>query len=261
MRLQFFKNLHYPNKYLPAILAIGISIAVANYSLWSDQKLGELLFTHIITSLIIGYGLLFVAHNVSLASKSKSIKYLLLAGLFSLIGVVASEVEFINRVFFFKRGSFELLGGREYYLFNAIISTILGFGFYFRFNPLDKETAAKTPAQKSVERIPVRKGSDTLLKTLEEISYFQAADNFSILVDQHGSEFICDSSLKNLQLQLPDSFVRVHRSYLVHVPHIRKITPYDKSRFVLTMQTASSAELRSGASYKSEVRKLMMLPR
>lgn len=88
------------------------------------------------------------------------------------------------------------------------------------------DTMAQSTAQNN--RIVVKTGNKVKIIPVYEIQYLEADDDFVKIVTAEGS-FLKNKTMsfyeKTLDAQL---FVRVHRSYILHISQITKIEPYQK---------------------------------
>ena len=88
------------------------------------------------------------------------------------------------------------------------------------------ETMAKAPSQSN--RIVVKTGSKVKIIPVQEIQYLEAEDDFVKIVTVDGS-FLKNKTMAFYEQSLdPNQFVRVHRSFMVHIGQITKIEPYQK---------------------------------
>lgn len=74
---------------------------------------------------------------------------------------------------------------------------------------------------------------------VSEILYIEGMGNYVTYVSIGGSRTVVYSSLKLAESELPSSFIRLHRSYLVNRQHI---TAYDKDTVTLGSMTISRAK-------------------
>jgi two-component system, LytTR family, response regulator len=87
-------------------------------------------------------------------------------------------------------------------------------------------TMSTTAAQNN--RIVVKTGNKVKIIPVHEIHYIEADDDFVKIFTQEGS-FLKNKTLSFYEQALdPQQFVRVHRSYLLHISQITKIEPYQK---------------------------------
>jgi DNA-binding LytR/AlgR family response regulator len=76
-------------------------------------------------------------------------------------------------------------------------------------------------------KLAVRKGGRTILLDLDEICYL-SAKNKSTYVHTFENQYLADMTLKELEEKLlKDSFVRIHRSYMVNLNRIKEIVRQD----------------------------------
>ena len=89
---------------------------------------------------------------------------------------------------------------------------------------------------------------------VNEIAYIESLQKKTwFYVD---SEQYCTShTLKDLQLRLPKTFIRIHRSYIVNIPSIQRISRDITSNLVLTLRNGT--ELPVGQTYMADVRKAL----
>lgn len=89
---------------------------------------------------------------------------------------------------------------------------------------------------------------------IEEIAYIESLQKKTWFYV--ASEQFCTSyTLKDLQLRLPKTFLRIHRSYIVNIPSIQRISRDITSNLVLTLRNGT--ELPVGQTYMADVRKAL----
>ena len=245
------------NQYVIWILLVGLALGVANFSLGSWPTLGQSLVQQLLISFTIGYGLFVVVFNLPEQITAYQ-KYALLFVSFVVIGVLGTEVENLTKYFLFQQGS-DYLPHFNTYLFNCILTMVIGIGTYFFVHkttePVQELVQADIP-DVSLKKIPIRQGESVQLYDLEEIIYFEAYDNYSFLFDLDGKKQLCNYSLRYLQEKLSADFLRVHRKYLINTNQIYKITPHLKGRFVIEFKDKAKSSITSSTSYTDLVKGL-----
>ncbi len=265
------------NRFLPHIIFVGLGIGTANYIMngnlnwiqWSIQSLS--------TSLIIGYTLVIIGLNKDwftsyFGSKVKVYVFTFLA--FFLVGVLATEVEHIIRSLVFQNQQFKLFSSGKMYVFNGIISLILGYSFFRHDARKNKnsttgeqqeylqhqknKTAELTDATNTITNVPVKQGGNILLIPIADIVYFEAFDNYSFVYTVTEGKKLCDYSLLFLEKRLNKNFSRVHRKYIVNKSHIKKIKPHLNGRYVIAFDN-KLASITSSKSYSTTIRKLIKI--
>lgn len=93
-------------------------------------------------------------------------------------------------------------------------------------------------------RVGVRLGDRTIVLNVDEVAYFAADDKYVLIHTTTGKQYIVDFALSQLQDRLdPLRFVRVHRSSLVNLDHIREIQKWFGGRYRVVLGDASSTAL------------------
>lgn len=250
-------------RHLPLVLLIGIAIGIGNYAIGLVSLLGRSVLQSIITSFIIGLPLTAYAeyitdHDQEVLSSAKSITKLFL--IFAGIGIIGSELLlFIIQTAIEGESYFPFSGGGTY-LFNAIISEILGFTFVDGIkNKKQKSQHVIKSLPKRITNLPVKKGQTISFIALDEILYFEANDKFSFFYDKAGSKKISDYSLAYLEPRLPENFLRIHRKYLVNTQHIKDIQYYAKGRYSIRFVGDGVGSIISSQGYSEQIKSLIKI--
>ncbi len=272
-------NFNTANRYLPHIILIGLGIGTANYIMNGDLNWIQWIIQSVVTSFLVGYTLVVIASNkywLELHLKASWRMYVTLFLVFFLVGAFASEVEQMIRSLVFHNGEYQPLSAGRMYMFNGIISLVLGFSFFqnTRFFPNENLNAEneqmnisdqKGKAEKSLEsansitKVPVKKGGNILLIPIQDIAYFEAYDNYSFLYDLKGEKSLCDYSLLFLEKRLEKKFLRVHRKYIVNSNQIKQFKPHLNGRYIILFDVPGLSPITSSKSYSTIIRKLIKI--
>jgi two-component system LytT family response regulator len=88
--------------------------------------------------------------------------------------------------------------------------------------------AAARPPQQFLERLVVKDGTKVTLIPVGKLDYAEAQDDYVALSSQ-GKKHLKQQTIAGLEAGLnPDSFVRIHRSYIVNLERVARIEPYGK---------------------------------
>ncbi|HYL83373.1 MAG TPA: response regulator [Candidatus Angelobacter sp.] len=88
--------------------------------------------------------------------------------------------------------------------------------------------AAARPPQQFLERLVVKDGTKVTLIPVAKLDYAEAQDDYVALASQ-GKKHLKQQTIASLEACLdPNSFVRVHRSYIVNLERVARIEPYGK---------------------------------
>lgn len=95
-------------------------------------------------------------------------------------------------------------------------------------------TMAQSPSQNN--RIVVKTGNKVKIIPIHDIHYLEADDDFVKIVTIEGP-FLKNKTLSFYEQTLdPQQFVRVHRSYILHISQITKIEPYQKETHMAVLR-------------------------
>ena len=93
--------------------------------------------------------------------------------------------------------------------------------------------------------IPISIGQISHIESLQKRTWFY----------KEGEQFKTNITLKELQTRLPDIFIRIHRSYIINIHFIKKISRDITSNFIVKMNDGT--ELPISQSYLNEVRSVL----
>ncbi|AXT60876.1 LytTR family transcriptional regulator [Aquimarina sp. AD10] len=265
------------NRFIPHIVFVGLGIGTANYSINEDLNWIQWIIQSVSTSFLIGYTLIIIGLNKSWFKfyfKTRIKFYLFISLAFFLVGVLASEVEHVIRSLVFHSQQFKPLSAGKMYLFNGIISLVLGYSF-FKYDFQKNKNLKSIENQKTLQdqknktdkfldetdaitSIPVKQGENIFLIPIRDISYFEAFDNYSFVHNLLGEKRLCDYSLLFLEKRLDKNFSRVHRKYIVNKSHIEQIKPHFNGRYLIVFNNGLDP-IASSKGYSTTIRKLIKI--
>jgi two-component system, LytTR family, response regulator len=112
---------------------------------------------------------------------------------------------------------------------------------------LQREVGAAAPdrarevlSEGTLSRLFVRDAGKVVPIRVASIERLEACDDY-VIVHVQGRQFRLNLTLGELEQRLdPVVFVRVHRSHIVNMDHVASWTPYDGSRFQVTLRTGAT---------------------
>ncbi len=128
-------------------------------------------------------------------------------------------------------------------------------------NGATDENDESTPEQENnnvdtIKHISVKDGSRIHIIKLEDIFYIQAYGDYVMIFTDKG-KFIKEQTMKYFQINLPDMFVRIHRSCIVNTHRIVRAELFGKESY--SIHLSNNITLRaSAAGYKLLKDKLML---
>ncbi|MBI3438315.1 MAG: LytTR family transcriptional regulator [Proteobacteria bacterium] len=110
----------------------------------------------------------------------------------------------------------------------------------------------RTPEKEWAERLTIGERGHSTVLDLNTVEWIEAQGNYQAL-HANGAVHLLRSNAANLESRLnPAKFVRVHRSHIVALAHIREIEPLPSGDAVLVMQ--SGARVRQARKYRGVLR-------
>lgn len=111
------------------------------------------------------------------------------------------------------------------------------------------------PEMQPLQRIVARTGSRLTVIPTDSIQYLQAQDDYVLVVSDQGS-FLKENTMKYYEEHLPsDSFLRIHRSYMVNIRRIKSVSQYGKETWKILL--TSGAEIPASATGYRKLRELI----
>jgi two-component system LytT family response regulator len=102
------------------------------------------------------------------------------------------------------------------------------------------ERAREVLSRGPIPRLFVREGGRIVPIRVSAIERLQACDDY-VIVYAAGRQFRVNLTLGELEGRLdPRLFVRIHRSHVVNLDHVSSWTPYDGSRYEITLRDGTS---------------------
>lgn len=97
------------------------------------------------------------------------------------------------------------------------------------------QDAADAVTSKAVKRIVAKSGSEYMLLTTDEVFAFEA-DGDLVWIITARKRLLATETMRTIQEKLQGtSFKRIHRSALVNIDHVRKMSPLTSQRWLLTL--------------------------
>lgn len=97
-------------------------------------------------------------------------------------------------------------------------------------------------SKEKLDRVVIKNGAKIIILAVDKIDYLQAQDDY-VAVYSEGKKYLKQITMKYLEENLPEEFVRVHRSYIVHINQIDKIEAYSKDSYVAILKNADKVSV------------------
>lgn len=98
-----------------------------------------------------------------------------------------------------------------------------------------------------LHRIVIKKAGKIHVISTGDITYFEAQDDY-VMIYTSSERFLKQQTMKYFEKHLdPETFVRVHRSYIINVRTIERIEPYEKTNYIIILKNGNKVPVsRSG---------------
>ena len=88
-----------------------------------------------------------------------------------------------------------------------------------------------------------------------QVQYLEATGNY-VTVHAQGQAHVLRATLSQLARQLnPSQFLRIHRSLIVHTPHVKELRPWAHGEYLLTLHDGT--HLTSSRSYSDTIQRFL----
>lgn len=110
--------------------------------------------------------------------------------------------------------------------------------------------------EKKMTSITVKKGDKLIFIKLDEVTHFEADEKY-VIVHTSKENHLIEQSLSQLEMKLPENFLRVHRSVIVNMNQVLEVQKYFNSRFVITLNNNRKTSITTGRSYNTIIKNWM----
>jgi len=88
----------------------------------------------------------------------------------------------------------------------------------------------------SIDRIAVKTGTKIKIIFVEDIEYLESQDDYVMIYSRDG-KYLKQKTMKFFENSLPaQSFIRVHRSYIVRIDFVKQIELYEKDSYIIRLK-------------------------
>lgn len=119
------------------------------------------------------------------------------------------------------------------------------------------EQISTQTAKKEMSSIAIKNRERVIFIKLSDVAYFKAEDKYVSLYLHNGEEKITDQSMVQLNKELPDYFLQVHRSTIINSNMVAEVQTYFNSRFSIQLNDVFKSRIISGRSYQDELKRWM----
>lgn len=116
------------------------------------------------------------------------------------------------------------------------------------------EVLSNNTNKQELTSITVRHQNKIQFYKLNDIVFFSASDKYVCLHLKSGEEKITEKSLVQLENELPDNFLRIHRSVIINKDFVKEVQIHFNSRYAIFMSDHLKSKIISGRSYQAAIK-------
>ncbi len=115
---------------------------------------------------------------------------------------------------------------------------------------------ARVKDAKKMTSLTIKKGERIIFVKLEDVIFLEANEKY-VSVFANTEHYLTGQSLSQLELKLPDEFLRVHRAVIINTKYVDEVQKYFNSRYVITLKNRQKTRITSGRTYMSQIKTWM----
>ena len=100
----------------------------------------------------------------------------------------------------------------------------------------------------------IKKNDKIILVDVDNVAWCKAEDKYVEIAEKSGKKHLLSKSLTQLENELPESFIRIHRSYIINKDYVYEIHKYFKGRYKFKLSDADRSTITSSESYLKEIK-------
>lgn len=111
--------------------------------------------------------------------------------------------------------------------------------------------------KREIHSLTVKSGDKILFISMSEITHFFAEERYVILNTMESKQHLTAHTIQTLEERLPQNFVRVSRSSIINVDHIREAQKFFGGKYLITMRDIKRSKIETGSKYVENLTKLL----
>lgn len=119
---------------------------------------------------------------------------------------------------------------------------------------LTQKLIAKLQKSASPLSLSIKKKDKIILIDFDQVSHFKAEDKYVNVHLLNGDQHLLSKTLSQVEIGLPDNFIRIHRSYIVNKNIVVEIEKHFKGKFVLQLNDKLQNKIKTGETYTQVVK-------
>jgi len=108
--------------------------------------------------------------------------------------------------------------------------------------------------KKNVTHFVSKFGAKVKFIPKEEVCYISARDKYTYIHLENGGEYIIDQTLSQLETDMDNFFLRIHRGIIININYIHEAEKAGNGRYLFTLTDLKKSQVQSGTSYAVKIR-------
>ncbi len=105
----------------------------------------------------------------------------------------------------------------------------------------------------------VKQRDKAILLDHEDISHFISEDKYLRVHLLSGKSYLINQTISHLEEELPETFIRVHRSRMININNIAQLRKLIKGRYLITMNDVDRSQLQTSYKYRNRLVSMLKL--
>jgi len=119
-----------------------------------------------------------------------------------------------------------------------------------------QELIEKLQKPKPAVSLSIKKKDKIILIDYDQISHFKSEDKYVNVKLINGEQHLLGKTLTQLDTTLPNTFVRVHRSYIINKSIVLEIQKYFSGKFILLLKDKEMNKIKTGETYTKVIKQI-----
>jgi two-component system, LytTR family, response regulator len=107
---------------------------------------------------------------------------------------------------------------------------------------------------KKPSAIPIKIGERFILIRFEDVVFLEAKEKYVYVITSDNKEHLSDTRLSEFEETLPNTFLRVQKSFIINKERILEIHKYFGNRLIITMTDKNKTRITTGITYIEKIR-------
>ncbi len=113
--------------------------------------------------------------------------------------------------------------------------------------------ALKQPKPK-MQSISHKIGDRILLIKTNEITHLMADQKYVSFYNANCQEFMTEHPLKVLEEKLPETFLRVSKSFIINTTFVKEIQSYFRGKYIITIDDRNRTKVTTGSTFQEKIK-------